>query len=67
VVSLGRGAGARADGLDTPLYILGTERGARMIGAFPSTAAIVREEESGRVTVIDPGGVLRGRWAGAGR
>ena len=62
VVSLGDGCGARADGLDTPLCVLGAERGRDVVGKFVRTAALVREEEMGAVRVIDPSGVLRGVW-----
>ncbi len=64
VVSFGDGCGARADGLDTPLCILGSERGSAVIAGFGATAAIVREERSGDDRAIDPRGLLRGRWSG---
>lgn len=62
VVSFGEGCGSRADGLDTPLCVLGMERGRDVVGMFARTAAIMREEEAGAVRVIDPSGVLRGVW-----
>ena len=62
VISFGEGCGARADGLDTPLCVLGAERGRDVVGKFVRTAALVREEEMGAVRVIDPSGVLRGVW-----
>ncbi len=62
VVSLGDGSGARADGLDTPLCVLGAEHGRDVVGKFVRTAALVCEEERGAVRVIDPSGVLRGVW-----
>ena len=61
VVSWGEGCGARADGLDTALCLMGAERGRDVVGRFVRTAAIVREESGGE-HMIDSSRALRGAW-----
>ncbi len=64
VVSFGDGCGTRADGLDTPLCVLGAERGRDVVKRFGRTAALIHEAERGEMRVIDPSGVLRKVWNG---
>jgi thiamine biosynthesis lipoprotein len=62
VVSWGEGCGARADGLDTPLWLMGAARSGAVLRAFAGSAAVVCEE-SGAVRIVDPRGLLDDAWS----